>query len=83
MVKGMNYKKCAWCGKYIYSDNKKLKYCSRDCSGKAIAYNRQKAVFDDKTLEQIAKEAADLGLSYGQYIGHELARLQSWKRRNK
>lgn len=83
MVTQMNYRKCEWCGKYIYSDNKNLKYCSRDCSGKAIAYNKKKAILDDKSLEEIAKEAAELGLSYGQYTGMALADLQSWKRRNK
>ena len=79
----MNFRKCEWCGKYIYGDNKKQKYCGRDCSGKAVAYNKMKAVLDDKSLEQIAKEASELGLSYGQYTGQELAKLQSWKRRNK
>lgn len=78
----MKPKKCEWCGKYIYEmTNKNIRYCSRECAAQANYYNRQKAEFDSKSLEQVAEEAAAAGMSYGEYTAKHLTDLIAYRRK--
>ena len=77
----MNSRKCEWCGKPFFPTDKKQRFCSTECSGNSRAYNNRKALLESKSLEQIAIEANERGLSYGEYMRVAAADLQAWKKK--
>lgn len=77
----MDKKKCEWCGRPYFPTDKKQRFCSTECSGNSRAYHNRKALLESKSLEQIAIEANERGMSYGEYMSSCLSDLQSWKRK--
>lgn len=77
----MDKKKCEWCGRSFFPTDKKQRFCSTECSGNSRAYNNRKALFESKSLEQIAIEAAEHNMSYGEYVSWSISDLQTWKRK--
>lgn len=79
----MTFKHCAWCGKeFVSYDNPKARFCSRTCSGHNAEYERRVKAFESKSLEQLAVEANENRMSYGEWTAQCLADLQAYKRRN-